>query len=125
MYGVVEISGHQYEVRPGDIVDVQLLEASEGSFIELDKVYFVGGENPVVGFPVVAGAKVKAKIVRHGKSRKILVFKRKAGKYQRKNGHRQNYTALLITELHDGRGAITKIDDNSKEAQKHLKNTAV
>jgi large subunit ribosomal protein L21 len=122
MYGIVEISGHQYKVQPGDLIDVQKLTQQEaGSTVELDKVLFVGGENTVVGTPTVSGAKVTAKVIRHDRDRKIVVFKRSPGKYQKKNGHRQPFTALLITEVNDGNGNVAKIDSNSKEAKKYLK----
>jgi large subunit ribosomal protein L21 len=121
MYGVVEISGHQYKVQAGDVLDVEKLASDEGSTVELDKVLFIGGENTLVGAPTVSGAKVTAKVIKHDRSRKIIVFKRKPGMYKKKNGHRQHYTALLITEVNDGAGNITKIDAKSKNAEKYLK----
>jgi large subunit ribosomal protein L21 len=121
MYGVVEIGGHQYRVQAGDILDVQKLSDEVNSTIELDQVLFVGGDNVAVGTPTVKGAKVTAKIVRHDRDRKIIVFKRKPGAYKRKNGHRQHYTSLLITELSDGQGNTAKIDKDSNNAKKFLK----
>ena len=120
MYGVVEISGHQYKVQPGDLIDVQKLDAEEGSTIELDSVLLTAGEKVAVGTPKVEGAKVTAKVLNHGKDRKIIVFKRKPGLWRKKNGHRQQYTALLITEV-AGAGEVAKIDPKSKAAQKYLK----
>jgi large subunit ribosomal protein L21 len=99
MYGVVEIKGHQYRVQAGDLIDVQKMDAEVGSTVELDNVLFVGGDNPKVGTPVVEGAKVVAEVVRQARSRKVIVLKRKPGKYQTKNGHRQHYTALKIKEI--------------------------
>lgn len=121
MYGVVEIGGHQYRVQAGDVLDVQKLTDEAGATLELDKVLFVGGETALVGAPTVSGAKVTAKVIRHDRSRKIIVFKRKPGAYRRKNGHRQHYTSLLITEINDGQGNSAKIDADSKEAKKFLK----
>ncbi len=122
MYGIVEIGGHQYKVQPGDLLDVQKLNDEEGSTIELNKVLFVGGKDqPLVGAPTVDGATVTAKIIKHDRSRKIIVFKRKPGGYKRKKGHRQNYTALLITELNNGNGKTEKIDAKSATAVKYLK----
>jgi large subunit ribosomal protein L21 len=120
MYGVVEVAGHQYRVSPGDIIDVNRLEQDEGSSIELDKVLFIGGENPVVGLPQVDGAKVKAKVVRQARDRKIIVFKRRPGLWRKKRGHRQHYTGLLITDIDDGKGNSTSIDQESKVAKKYL-----
>lgn len=96
MYYVVEVKGHQYKVKGGDIIDVEKMDVKEGETINLDKVLFVGGDKPQVGAPTVAGVTVKAKVLRHGRSRKIFVLKRKPGKYVKKNGHRQNYTCLQI-----------------------------
>lgn len=123
MYGVVEISGHQYRVQAGDIIDVQKLkDEKEGAMLSLDKVLFVGGtDKPVVGTPIVSGAKITAKVVRHDRARKVIVFKRKPGAYQVKNGHRQEFTTVLITELNDGAGNSEKIDAKSKNAEKYLK----
>ena len=84
MYGVVEIAGHQYKVKAGDIIDVQKLTAEVGSDVKLDKVLFVGGEKTAVGTPIVSGASITARVVRTDRSRKILVFKRKPGMYQKR-----------------------------------------
>lgn len=121
MYSVVEIGGHQYKVKAGDLIDVQKLDQENGATVELDKVLFVGGDNAIVGAPTVKGAKVTAKVVRQDRDRKIIVFKRRPGGYQRKNGHRQHYTALLVTEINDGNGNTSKIDAKSKLAEKYLK----
>ena len=121
MYGVVEIAGHQYKVQAGDLIDVEKLAHEAGSTINLDQVLFIGGAKPVIGAPVVKGAKVTAKVLMHDRSRKLIVFKRKPGGYKRRNGHRQNFTALLITEINDGNGNVSKIDKASKNAEKYLK----
>lgn len=99
MYGIVEIKGHQYKVKSGDIIDVQKIDAEVGSKLNFDQVYFIGGDAPKVGTPVVSGANVEAEVVRQARSRKVIVLKRKPGKYQVKNGHRQHYTALKITNV--------------------------
>jgi len=118
VYGVVEIAGHQYKVKPGDQIDVQKLNAEEGKSLEFNDVLFIGGEKPLVGLPTVAGASVKAHIVRHDRDRKMIIFKRKPGLSRSKNGHRQHYTALVITEINDGQGNTAKIDSKSKAASK-------
>ncbi len=120
MYGVVEIGGHQYKVKAGDLIDVQKLTEEAGNTVDFDKVLFVGGDKAVVGTPTVAGAKVTAKVVKHDRSKKLIIFKRKPGAYKKKNGHRQPYTALLITELADGQGNTDKIDPKSDTAKKYL-----
>ncbi len=120
MYGVVEIKGHQYKVSPGDLIDVEKLDLEEGKTVEFDKVLLIGGNTTLVGLPTVAGAKVTAKVVKQGRTRKIFVLKRAPGKYRRKNGHRQSFTGLVITEIPDGKGGSAKIDAGHKNA-KHLK----
>ncbi|MBT3982423.1 MAG: 50S ribosomal protein L21 [Bacteriovoracaceae bacterium] len=120
MYGVVEVSGHQYRVELGDVIDVERLDASVGDSLDLDQVLFVGGDNAKVGTPTINGAVVKAKVVRQARDRKVIVFKRKPGQYQKKRGHRQHYTGLLVTEISDGAGATVTIDKEHPQAKKHL-----
>lgn len=98
MYAVVECGGKQYRVAPGDLITVEKLPQEEGQEITLDKVLLLGDAEEVrVGKPLVEGAKVKAKIVEHGKGKKILVFRYKAKKnFRRRYGHRQPYTRLLV-----------------------------
>lgn len=121
MYGILEISGHQYKVSAGDIIDVEKLEQEDGAIVEFDKVLFVNGQTAQIGLPTVHGAKVIAKVLRTDRSRKIVVYKRKPSHRDVKNGHRQHYTALLITEINNGKGEIVKIDAASKNAEKYLK----
>lgn len=121
MYSVVKIGGHQYRVQPGDVIDVQKLDAEVGSDVTLDQVLFVGGEEAQVGAPTVAGAKVTARVVRQARDRKQIVFVRKPGMYRKKRGHRQHYTGLVITTLEDGKGNKAEIDKSSKTAEKYLK----
>lgn len=101
MYAVVATGGKQYKVSEGDIIYVEKLEAEIDSTIELDKVLMVNkDEGLVVGKPVVEGAKVKAKVLKQGKSKKVIVFKYKAKKdYRKKQGHRQPYTKLQIEKI--------------------------
>jgi large subunit ribosomal protein L21 len=99
MYAVVEIKGHQYKVKTGDIIDVERIDAEVGASLDLDQVLFIGGDAPKVGTPSVAGAKVVATVKRQARSRKIIIFKRKPGNRQTKNGHRQHYTCLEIKDI--------------------------
>ena len=112
MYGIVEISGHQYRVEAGDTIDVQKLEAESGTGLSFDRVLFVGGDCVRVGTPLVEGASVKAQVIRQGKGKKMLGARRSPGLYFKRKNHRQLYTALLITELNDGQG---KTDTYKKE----------
>lgn len=117
MYTVVEIKGHQYKLSAGDLIDVEKIEAEVGSTVSFDQVLLVGGTKTIVGAPVVGGAKVTAKVVKQGRTRKILVLKRKPGAYRKKNGHRQCFTGLLITEINDGQGGVVKADAKKAKAK--------
>ncbi len=118
MYTVVEIKGHQYKLKAGDMIDVEKIEAEVGATVSFDKVLLIGGETITVGAPTVGGATVTAKVVKQGRTRKILVLKRKPGGSRRKNGHRQCYTGLLITELNDGKGKTVKAEAKKAAAKK-------
>ncbi len=121
MYGIVEIAGHQYRVQAGDLIDVEKLTADAGTTLKLDKVLFIGGNATLVGAPTVSGASVTVKVLKHDKGEKLQWMKRRPGKYRKKRGHRQEYTALLVTELSDGKGGSAKIEKDSKNAKKFLK----
>ena len=118
MYTVVEIKGHQYKLSAGDLIDVERIEAEVGATLTFDKILLVGGDKTIVGAPVVGGAKLTAKVVKQGRTRKIIVLKRKPGAYRRKNGHRQCFTGLLVTEINDGQGGVAKAEAKSKVAKK-------
>ncbi len=101
MYAVIEACGKQYKVTKGDVVFFEKLDAEEGKKVTFDKVVLVSDEGKVeVGAPYVKGIKVEGKVVAHGKGKKIVVFKYKPKKnYRRKQGHRQPYTKVEITEI--------------------------
>jgi large subunit ribosomal protein L21 len=114
MYTVVEIKGHQYKLAAGDLIDVDRIEAEVGATLTFDKVLLIAGAKTIVGAPTVGGATIKAEVVKQGRTRKILVLKRKPGAYRRKNGHRTMFTGLRITEVNDGQGNVTKADAKKK-----------
>ena len=120
MYGIIEVGGHQYHVRPGELMDVDRLDAKEGEDIVLDQVLLLAGDEVVVGAPTIAGAKVTARVLSHCRGDTIRVLKRRPGQYKKTRGHRQEFTALLITQIDDGKGTVEKIDPQSKEATKFL-----
>jgi large subunit ribosomal protein L21 len=101
MYAVVVAGGKQHRVREGELLKVEKIEGDIGSSLVLDRVLMIGGGDVAkIGTPVVSGAEVKAEIVRHGKDKKILVFKKRRRKnYRRLYGHRQPYTHLRITGI--------------------------
>jgi large subunit ribosomal protein L21 len=101
VYAILETGGKQYKVQEGDVLVIEKLAAEEGASVNFDKVLLVAKEDGVVvGSPTVAGASVTAKVVAHGKAKKIIVFKYKAKKnYRRKQGHRQPYTKVQIEKI--------------------------
>ncbi len=115
MYGIVNINGHQYKVVPGQTLDVEKFKnANAGETINLPQVLMVSGDETIIGAPFIKDAKIVAKVVRHDKSRKILVLKRRPGKYVKKNGHRQSFTTLFIAEIHNGKGGVLKAQETKK-----------
>ncbi len=103
-YAIVKTGGKQYRVSPGDVLDVELLDAAAGATTQLDDVLAVSRDGQVrFGAPTVAGARVIAQVQSHYKDRKIIVYKYKAKtRYRRKRGHRQNYTRILIQDIETG-----------------------
>ena len=101
MYAIVEIAGQQFKVEKDRKLYVHRLEGEEGSSLSFDKILLVDNDGQVkVGAPVVEGAQVKAKILRHLKDDKVIVFKKKRRKgYKVKNGHRQYLTQIAIEEI--------------------------
>jgi len=100
MYAVVRSGGKQFRVSPGDVVDVERVEGQPGQEIELGEVLLVGGDKVVVGKPLVAGAKVVAKIEGDSAGPKIRIFKYKRRKrYRLTKGHRQHFTRVRIESI--------------------------
>jgi large subunit ribosomal protein L21 len=100
-YAVIRTGGKQYRVAPGDLVRVEVLRADPGSTVELGEVLLASAGGAVrIGTPLLEGARVTAKVVEHAKSKKILVFKMKRRKNERrKRGHRQQTTTLRVLEI--------------------------
>jgi large subunit ribosomal protein L21 len=101
MYAVIRTGGKQYKVTQGDTLDVEALPAAQGADVELDEVLMlIDGDKVTVGTPTVAGAKVLAQVVGHGRGEKVKIIKfRRRKHYRRLMGHRQNYTRLQITRI--------------------------
>lgn len=101
MYALIETGGKQYRVEKDGVLFIEKLEAAEGEVVTFDKVLLVNknGET-VVGAPLVANAKVTGKVVKHGRGKKITVFKYKPKKnYKKKQGHRQPFTKVVIESI--------------------------
>ena len=118
MYAIIESCGRQYKVAEGDVVFFEKLEAEEGKKVTFDNVVLFSEDGKVqVGNPYVKGVKVEGKVVSHGKHKKIIVFKMKAKKNERKKqGHRQPYTKVEITtiSLASAKKAETKATETKK-----------
>jgi len=101
MYVIVEIAGQQFKAEQGRKLYVHRLAGDEGSSVSFDRVLLTDNDGQVnVGTPVVKGSTVKAKILRHLKDDKVIVFKKKRRKgYRVKNGHRQHLSQILIEEI--------------------------
>ncbi|MEK7664195.1 MAG: 50S ribosomal protein L21 [Patescibacteria group bacterium] len=101
MLAVIKTGGKQYLVQPGDKIKVEKLDAKEGKEINFSEVLLLEKNKKLeIGDPTVKEAKVGAKILRHGKGEKLIIFKYKPKKrYKRKIGHRQQFTEVEIVEI--------------------------
>ncbi len=102
MYAVIETGGKQHKVTEGEVLKIDKLPAEPGAEVVFDKVMMVktDGDAAKIGAPYLENASVKAEVLEQGKHKKIIVFKYKRKKnYQRKQGHRQKYTAVRITSI--------------------------
>ena len=119
MYAIIESCGRQYKVSEGDVVFFEKLEAQEGKKVTFDNVVLVSDDKKVeVGAPYVKGVKVEGKVVAHGKGKKIIVFKMKAKKNERKKqGHRQPYTKVEITSIKTATAKTAAAKEETAEAK--------
>ncbi|HET8752911.1 MAG TPA: 50S ribosomal protein L21 [Salinimicrobium sp.] len=123
MYAIVEIAGQQFKVAKDQKVFVHRLAGEEGDSISFDKILLTGdGDKITLGAPAIDGALVDAKITRHLKGDKVIVFKKKRRKgYQVKNGHRQSLTEILIEGISvNGKKSASakKESDNAAKEEK-------
>ena len=101
MYAVIKTGGKQYRVSSGEKLKVEQLTADVGSQITIDQVLLVSdGDKVSVGQPLVAGAKVEATVVNHGRADKVRIFKlRRRKHYKKQQGHRQNFTEIQVDKI--------------------------
>ncbi|MGL4666966.1 MAG: 50S ribosomal protein L21 [Saezia sp.] len=101
MYAVIKTGGKQYKVAVGEKIKLEQIAAEEGQEIVFDQVLAIGsGSDIKVGTPLVSGATVIAKVLAHGRNKKVRIFKMRRRKhYQKHQGHRQNFTQVQIEAL--------------------------
>lgn len=131
MYAVMKTGGKQYKVAPGEIVQIEKILGEKGDSVDFSEVLLVAknvADNTQIwlGKPLLSGAAVKAEIVGQGRGDKILIIKMKRRKqYRRTQGHRQDYTQVLVTGVSNGAGETSTLDSESRKAalskfQSHL-----
>jgi len=122
IYAIIETGGKQYKVTPGEIIDVERLNVPEGNTVELDKVLLIAeGDKVTVGKPTVDGAKVIATSQGEGKGKKIIVFKYKPKvRYQKKTGHRQLHTRLVIDKIVTSEAAPSEPTKKTRRRKKEV-----
>lgn len=125
MFAIVDIAGQQFKVAKDQKVFVHRLDAKTGDKVSFDRVFMLAdGDKVTVGAPAVANASVEAKVVRHLKDDKVIVFKKKRRKgYRVKNGHRQSLTEIVIESVAVGK-AKKAAPKAKAEAPKAVKKAA-
>lgn len=123
MYAVVNTGGKQYKVQQGDVLRIEKIPGNVGSPVSFDRVLmFSDGENVSIGQPVLDDVAVEGHIVAQGKAKKIIVFKYKRRKrYRRKQGHRQEFTAVQIDSIKGAGLAAPESAPADKQAEPEVK----
>jgi len=123
MYAVVNSGGKQYKVQKGEVLKVEKISGDVGSSVTFDRVLMLSdGENVSIGQPVLDSVSVEGHIVEQGKAKKIIVFKYKRRKrFRRKNGHRQEFTAVLIDSIKAKGTKAAKAAEPKAEAKAEVK----
>jgi large subunit ribosomal protein L21 len=100
MFAVIKTGGRQYRVVPDDVLEIGKIAGEVGTIVQLGEVLLLGGEQPVLGAPTVAGASVAAEVLQHKRGPKVISFKKRRRKNsRRKRGYRDEITVLRITEI--------------------------
>jgi len=107
-FAVIQTGGKQYKVKTSDIIKIEKLNKDTAGKIEFNQVLAYGNENTLeIGSPIVDGAKVEAELIKNGKNRTVLIFKKRRRKNsRRKNGHRQQYSLIKIKKIFAKDGVI-------------------
>ena len=125
MYAIVEMAGQQFKVAKDQKVYVHRLQTEEGKKVTFDKVLLLeDGGNVTIGAPAIEGAAVEAKVVKHLKGDKVIVFKKKGRKgYRKKNGHRQYLTEIVVENI-VAKGAKKAAPEKAKQEKPAAKKEA-
>jgi len=119
MFAIVETGGKQYQVEEGRYVDIEKIEGDTDAKITFDKiVMLVNGKKSKVGQPYVDGASVEGKILKQDKAKKIIVFKQRPKKgYRKKQGHRQQFTRVMISKIRTSAKKAAKEETTAETAE--------
>ena len=120
-YAVIQTGGKQYKVKAGEILKIEKLEESKpSSKIEFKEILAYGDDKSIeVGSPVIGGAKVEADLIKNGKNKTVLIFKKRRRKNSRtKNGHRQEFSLIKISKIFSKDG---KVLSEAKKISKPIK----
>jgi len=125
-FAIIQTGGKQYKVKASEILKIEKLEKEDSSKIEFKEVLAYGNDKTIeVGSPVIQGAKVEAEIIKNGKNRTILVFKKRRRKNsRRKNGHRQRYSLIKINKIFAKDGGLfaeAKKEDKKEDKKEKIK----
>jgi len=100
MFAVIKTGGRQFRVAPDDVLEIGKIAGDVGTIVQLSEVLVVGGDSPVFGTPVVAGATVAAEVLQHKRGPKVISFKKRRRKNsRRKRGYRDELTVVRVTEI--------------------------
>ena len=118
MYAVIKTGGKQYKVAAGEKIKIEAIPADIGAEITIDQVLAVGADGQFsAGSPLLSGATVSATVLAHGRHDKVRIFKMRRRKhYQKRQGHRQNYTQLFISGITSELGSVTAEAPASKQS---------
>ena len=120
-FAVIQTGGKQYKVKASEILKIERLKNDHSNKIEFKEVLAYGNDKTLeVGSPLIQGAKVEAELIKNGKNRTILVFKKRRRKNsRRKNGHRQQYSLIKINKIYSKDGVI--FSEANKSEKKIIK----
>ena len=100
MFAVIKTGGRLFRVAPDDVLEIGKIAGDVGTIVQLSEVLMVGGDTPLLGTPVVAGASVAAEVLSHKRGPKVISFKKRRRKNsRRKRGYRDELTLLRVTEI--------------------------